>query len=37
LRTIPEAMQQLDHFWKTGEIVSYCSGACSHPELSGCE
>lgn len=37
LRTIPEAMQQLDHFWQTGEIVDYCDGPCSHPELSGCE
>lgn len=37
LRTIPEGMQQLDHFWRTGEITSYCSGACSFPALSGCE
>lgn len=37
LRKIPEGQQQLDHFFRTGEIADFCGGPCSFPELSGCE
>ena len=37
LRKLPAARQQLDHFLRTGEVKSFCQGACSFPELSGCD
>ena len=36
VRKLEEARQQLDHFFQTGEVVDYCTGACSFPDLSGC-
>lgn len=36
LRRVPEGQQQLDHFFRTGEIADFCGGVCSFPELSGC-
>jgi len=34
---LDEARQQLDHFFRHGEVLDFCSGPCSFPELSGCE
>jgi hypothetical protein len=36
LRTIPEGQTQLDHFFRTGEVIESCGGPCSFPALSGC-
>jgi hypothetical protein len=36
LRKLDEARAQLAHFFATGEIVSFCNGACSFTALSGC-
>jgi hypothetical protein len=37
IRSLPEAQQQMDHFFKTGIVKNFCdNGECAHPELSGC-
>jgi hypothetical protein len=37
IRSLPEAGEQLEHFFRTGEIVNTCpNGICVFPELSGC-
>ena len=36
VRRLPAARQQLDHFLRSGEVKSFCTGACSFPEMSGC-
>jgi hypothetical protein len=37
LRQLPEARMQIDTFLRTGDVVDYCTGACSFPAQSGCE
>jgi hypothetical protein len=37
LRSLPEAREQLDTFFRTGVVENTCTdGACSFPDLSGC-
>jgi hypothetical protein len=37
LRQLPEARDQRDHFFQTGEVQNFCTdGVCSFPDMSGC-
>jgi hypothetical protein len=37
IRVLPEAHQQLDHFFRTGEARNFCpNGVCSWPDMAGC-
>jgi hypothetical protein len=36
LRKLEPARQQLDTFLRQGQIQSFCDGACSFPDMSGC-
>jgi hypothetical protein len=37
LRRLPEARQQLDHFFQTGITENFCpDGVCDFPDMSGC-
>lgn len=37
LRSLDAARAQLDHFFRTGEVRSFCSGACRFPEMADCD